>query len=351
MTSSTISPKPMTLSSQDPLYKKVVKAYVRKTLKWTEQNMNRIIIIVGDPGTGKSYTALTYMYWLYSMKYGHKVTPKEFPFDNITFDPFDFLNRVDEQEGEIIMFDEGGVGANARRWYTKANIAMSEVVQTMRFKRHVVLITVPRLSMIDIHIRDLAHELHTLPGRRKGNHNLVHIRELQYNSTKDESSRMYPAFAVNLNGKPKIMYLKALWVPAPPEWLAKEYEKRSQEYKRLVIQEAKEKVMEGTGRASVDILSKRVNQLLELFAKYPNMAVGVISERGGIAKFSPYRLKRHFPDIVPKDYASVIAEELNELILGDRAGIPVLDYYGLLQSGGLEKKIKKEAVAYGVGEA
>lgn len=348
MKPSTTSTKAM---SEQSLQQLVVKAYIKKTVQWTEKNMNRIIIIVGDPGTGKSYTALTYMYWFYSIKYGHKIRPNEFPFDNITFDPLDFLNRVDGQEGEVIMFDEGGVGANARRWYTKANIAMSEVIQTMRFKRHIILVTVPRLRMVDKHLRDLAHELHTLPGIRKKNHNLVHIRELMYNSTSDESSRMYPAFAVYTNGRPKIVYLKALWVPSPPSWLAQEYEKRSQAYKNQVLQEAKEKIMEGSGELTADVIDQKVAKLLDLFVKYPGMAVGAVTERGGTAKFSSYRLKRQFPDIVPKDYAKPIAEELNELLLGARGGMPVMDYYGFLQSGEFEKKVKEVMVSYGVGKA
>ncbi len=324
------------------LQRKAFAAYIKKTWGWTQKNMNRIIIIDGNPGSGKSWTALTYMYLFYTRKLGHPPTLEEFPFENIVFEPLEFLDRVSQTEREVILFDEGGVGANARRWYTKSNIALGQVVQTMRFKRHIILITVPRLGMIDKQIRDLAHEIHIVSGTRKGNLNLVFARELVYDSHKDEANRMYPAFLLPFNGNRVVTaYVRSMWVPAPPKWLADKYEEMSQEFKMKVLQDAKNKIIEIDGGVSGKTLESAISAVLKVLAQYPQLVVNVISERQGIAKFSHAKLRKQFPDAVPKEFSKLVAERLNDILLGAEEGIPTSEYYLMLQTGELQNKIKK----------
>lgn len=335
MTSQSFSPRQIKVL--EPI---AVAAYFKKVIKWTKENMNRIIIIVGNPGSGKSWTALAYMYLLYAARDGRLPTPETFPFENITFDPLTFLERVEQTEGEVIMFDEGGVGANARRWYTKSNIAISQVIQTMRFKRHVILVTVPRLSMIDKHLRDLAHELHIVTGVRKNNKNLVWVRELSYYAGKDkeESNRLYPAFYLP---QYRLGYLiKAMWVGAPPKWLADKYEEMSREYKEKVLREAKKTIAEdmGIGEVSID---DYVAKLLELFSASPKLAVSAISEKAGMAFFSAHKIRSRFADVVPREYAKAVAPRINQLVFGSEKGIDVMEYYDMLESDGFVQAIKK----------
>ena len=114
-------------------------------------NKNCLVIFTGDTGSGKSYGAL---------RFAEKLDP-EFNEKRIVFTPDKFLEiiRHDKElhSGNVIIFDEAGVGMASREWYSIQNKILSYVLQTFRFKNLIVIFTVPDFTYIDSQARKLFH--------------------------------------------------------------------------------------------------------------------------------------------------------------------------------------------------
>ncbi len=120
--------------------------YSRINLK----NKNFLGIITGETGSGKSLSALTI---------AQRVDPN-FNIDQVVFTPKQFmalLNSGSLEQGNMIVWDEAGVGIPAKEWYTIANRVISYVLQTFRHENLGVLFTTPSLAYIDRDIRRLFH--------------------------------------------------------------------------------------------------------------------------------------------------------------------------------------------------
>jgi len=114
-------------------------------------NKNCIIAIVGDTGSGKSMAAL---------RMG-EVLDRNFCIDRVVFKGHEFLNaiRQDWPSGSVIKFDEGGVDWGARKFMSFLNQALGVALQTVRYKNHIIILTVPDISFIDTQCRKLMHIL------------------------------------------------------------------------------------------------------------------------------------------------------------------------------------------------
>jgi len=114
------------------------------------RNQNWLCIGYGDTGSGKSYTGLALCDML----------DPNFSVDNVVFDAKELLELIESgsiQPGSAILFEELGVAANTRDWYSQENKALSNITQVFRTLNLIVIYTVPRLGLVDKHIAPLAH--------------------------------------------------------------------------------------------------------------------------------------------------------------------------------------------------
>jgi len=114
-----------------------------------KKNKNCIIVIVGGTGSGKSWAALTLA----------QALDPNFGIDHIAFLAAKFMAMVNKDfpPGSVLMWDEGGVELGSREFMSKKNRLLSKVLQTVRYKNHIIILTVPDLKFIDAHARKLAH--------------------------------------------------------------------------------------------------------------------------------------------------------------------------------------------------
>lgn len=116
-----------------------------------KNNKNCLIIFTGDTGSGKSYAAL---------RFAENLDP-EFNWKRVVFTPDKFLEIIKYDKtlhsGNVIIFDEAGVGMASREWYSIQNKILSYVLQTFRFKNLIVIFTVPDFTYIDSQARKLFH--------------------------------------------------------------------------------------------------------------------------------------------------------------------------------------------------
>lgn len=121
--------------------------YIRRRI--FEENKNFLIALVGQTGSGKSFSA---------MKLGEAIDPN-FSINNVVFTAKDFfeLLKQDHPRGTVIIFDEAGVGIPAREWYSISNKLMGYILQTFRHRNWIVIFTVPDFDFIDKQARKLFH--------------------------------------------------------------------------------------------------------------------------------------------------------------------------------------------------
>jgi len=326
------------------LNSKLLQAYFRTIMEWIRLDRNRVIFLVGDIGSGKSTTALFYKYTLDSMKVGHPIRKSEFCWDDITFKAKDFLQRVKDAPGHVIIFDEAGVGAHARRWYDAANIAISQAAQVFRYKRNVILATVPRLKMVDKHLRDVAHEIHMVSGKIiDDKFNIIYPRYLNYNAREDKTYLVMPQYAISFNGKTRTFKVRSLLIPLPPKWLVNEYKRIQEEFKEQILDQTLKtlEIIEGDGEEEKKTIDDYVNDVLAILGEYPRLIAEIVVKRGQYYTFSSRRLWEWAEADIPRDKAKEVARKLNEVLFGDRRGMQAILYLERLSDGSIYDRIKR----------
>ena len=115
------------------------------------RNLNKLVVKTGRPGTGKSYSAL---------KMGEILKGDGFNVKKHVayFSPAQFTRIIRKaKKGDVVIFDEAGVGINAREWASASNMLITKILQTFRTKNLFVIFTVPDFGFVDIHARKVFH--------------------------------------------------------------------------------------------------------------------------------------------------------------------------------------------------
>lgn len=217
----------------------IASAYVNSVRnRMIEHNKNWLCLICGGTGTGKTYTALSLAYIISVKGFAVKT--------HLAFNPnrfMEILNSGDVGKGEIILFDEAGVGMSSREWFSLQNKLFNYVLQTFRHKNIGVIFTTPGTRLIDSNARILLHSyMETRKILKQENKCLVKVYNFQYNSILDKIYRKSPSF---YNDDGEISYLESLKVPLPPKKIIRDYEKAKNKYTKQLNTETLEKIKSG----------------------------------------------------------------------------------------------------------
>lgn len=113
--------------------------------KWERLNTNNehwMCVLVGEEGSGKSWTAMTI---------GELIDPT-FSADNVFFHPADVLERLRDEEydsGDVWVLDEAGVGMGKRSWQDSGQKKLNQALQLIRSHNVGFIFTLPRLGELD----------------------------------------------------------------------------------------------------------------------------------------------------------------------------------------------------------
>ncbi|EQD66410.1 hypothetical protein B1B_06148 [mine drainage metagenome] len=115
-------------------------------LQWIR---NLIALFIGDTGSGKSYSAI---------RLAERVDPN-FSVARIVFTVKEFLDPVNSglPKGSVIVFDDAGLGINARLWQEMSARVFGMLTQGFRYKQILTFITVPDETFIERQSRKLVH--------------------------------------------------------------------------------------------------------------------------------------------------------------------------------------------------
>jgi len=112
-------------------------------------NQNWLGLICGPTGSGKSFSGLRIA----------EEVDDTFHIGRVVFTAEEFMQVLNNgmKQGQIIIWDEAGVGMASREWYSISNKAINYVLQTFRHLNLGVIFTTPSISYIDSQARRLFH--------------------------------------------------------------------------------------------------------------------------------------------------------------------------------------------------
>ncbi len=193
------------------------------------QSKNALVSIFGEPGSGKSLSAVTLA----------SLIDDNFKLDKLVFTAEEFLQVLDEaRRGDCIIFDEAGVGLPAREWQSLQNKLLSYVLQTFRYQNICVIFTTPHVSYIDKQVRHLINYSAVALGfvAEKGAFYTKWYRRKNNPFTEHPE---YEPFCLFEDGKR--VELDDIYIPIP-YGLIDEYERRARKRKTEIRKEAISKI-------------------------------------------------------------------------------------------------------------
>lgn len=186
------------------------------------QNKNWIAAMCGETGSGKSYAALS----LADITAKRPLTIKR----NLVFSPLQFLEKLNNkslQKGDILIFDEAGVGMSSREWYSLQNKLLGGVLQTFRNMNVGVIFTTPNLSFIDVQARKLFHNyFETVNIDYATQRAKLKVYDIQHNSRLDKTYFKAPIIKQGWVQR-RVPYIT---IPKPRQTIIDEYEKAKSAY-------------------------------------------------------------------------------------------------------------------------
>jgi len=112
-------------------------------------------VFVGEPGSGKSYCALSLADLLDCGESGES----RFSIDRVCFSASQFANLVSKKlpKGSAIIIDDAGLSLYSREAMTKIVRQISKIFQSMRYKNLLIFLTLPSLGSLDKGVRELVN--------------------------------------------------------------------------------------------------------------------------------------------------------------------------------------------------
>lgn len=227
------------------LFDKFIK---RTRARFLYHNQNWLAIICGETGSGKSYSAVSLA----------KLVGKRF---YIVFTPIEFLRLLNSNrlgKGDIIIFDEAGVGMSSREWYSQQNKLLGTVLQTFRNMNVGVIFTTPNLSFIDIQARKLFHNyFETAYLDYENEEAYLKCYDIQVNSMYDKIYYKKPKFQDENGG---VYTMSHLVLDKPDDQTIKYYESRKSEYTKKLNENALKELTEPKNEAKRELDLKMIGQ-------------------------------------------------------------------------------------------
>lgn len=182
-----------------------------------EHNQNWLCIIVGDTGSGKSWTAI---------KIGSCLDPN-FVANNVAFNTQELIHLIKTlPQKSLIVMDEAGVSYGSRESMSRQNVVMSKIFQAFRFKQIALIWTLPDTHQIDINARRLLHSyLETLPIDYEHGRSRVKWFNVRVDRWNAKIYTVYPRIRTSSGVKT----ITSVRFAKPPQDIIEAYEKKKQE--------------------------------------------------------------------------------------------------------------------------
>jgi len=230
-----------------------------------KKNKDFTMIVVGETGSGKSYSVL---------KLGESLDPT-FNIDRVCFKSAEFMKLVrtitkpenkGKYVGKVIVWDELGVEQGARNFMSIKNKVMNYFFQTCRSLNLILFMTVPYKSLVDVATRKLAHATGEMKGidRTEG----LSTMKVVFHQTNSTTEKIYSKFlrVKGEGGGWKVIKKIKLGLPSPE--LLDLYEKKKTNYQNSLYSSIeKELNKEDEEKVEEKVIKKPLTPLQEEILK------------------------------------------------------------------------------------
>lgn len=234
---------------------------------WRE-NKNFLCVVVGEPGSGKSYSALSI-----ASSVAKNFRDEAF-IDYVVLNSLEFMSLINKgrvQKGDCVVADEWGVAMGAREWWSQPNIVLSQILQTFRHKNLAVFFTVPDLSFVDVAARKLFHCLlmtHRIDHERQLA--TLKVYEIQHNSKVGKTYYKHPRF---MDEHGRMVKMTSITVHKPEEWMCRIYEAKKEAFTQNLNLEAERKIRAAIEankpqESQADMIQRVSNEVIKNKEKY-----------------------------------------------------------------------------------
>lgn len=188
---------------------------------WNEiyrKDLDGLIAVVGRRGFCKSGSCLTI-----GEEFDRDENGKSrFSVDRANYMAQDFINiaRGKLPSGSVILWDEVGIENDARDWYSLKNRLIKYVMETIRYKNYLVLVTTPTLLSMDIATRRLLSGYLEMKGKTRDGDSAK--GKFQFTQVNPKTGKIYfkkPRYWEN--GEYKV--IEEVIIPRPSAELEKAY--------------------------------------------------------------------------------------------------------------------------------
>lgn len=194
-----------------------------------EKNKCMNLVVIGEPGNGKSWGLLSYFYMI----------DPDFDLDKqLCFRGERLLQILDpnrpreELKGKPVMFDESGIDLYNLKWRDNINTHLNNFFQTGRSLNYIFGMTVPYLSFVSSPVRKLMTHKMIAEGWSKDNKSKFLGYKLEWN---DEKKKFYKKkLHVYYKDSKSTVGSANIRFPLAPRDLLKEYEKRKKEFQKEI---------------------------------------------------------------------------------------------------------------------
>jgi predicted Zn-ribbon and HTH transcriptional regulator len=200
----------------------VIISRIRKQVDDKENSFQAMVL--GMSGTGKSFSGIRLC----------EMLDPNFDVSRIIFTPQDFMKLInsDIAPGSAILADEIGSWLSSRDWQTTQNKLMSIVLETYRYRRLIVVWTVPHARMVDRNLRDMCHVIvETIAVDRKNDKCLA---KFKYHKTNPLTGNEVNIFPRKRREDGQIVTLTTIKFNRPSKEIEKAYLRKKDEHMKGV---------------------------------------------------------------------------------------------------------------------
>jgi hypothetical protein len=249
--------------------------FKEKKHRLIKNNQNWLGIICGPTGTGKSYTGLT----IANLISFRPITIHR----NVVFSPEELMKKLvnpkELEKGDVLIFDEAGVGMSSRDWTSLQNKLIGSILQTFRNMNLGVIFTTPNLGFIDVQARKLFHNyFETLDLDRKHGLCLVSPYNIQHNSKQDKTYYKRPVYYDDNGARVK---MDSIWIAKPNQNIIDDYEQAKWKFTRNLNKNALDQM--------IDERKRQNHEHKCTFIHYPSKSGWKCKYCGKFVRTNPYQ--------------------------------------------------------------
>jgi hypothetical protein len=211
----------------------------RLAQKHFREKRNFFMVIVGRPGSGKSYTAL---------KFAETIEADFSPTNQIAYFPEQFqlvMDYVRENGKRVIIFDEAHVTLSSRKWFSATNVALNNIMTTFRqLHRLAVFFVTPYQNFVDKQLRGLFDYYCIVEKVQLDNDIVVYGMLYKINTNLFDLRDQTPYLQkVRIIWNGDVYVVGEMRIDLPSERVINEYENQSMKFKSDVLRKALETIV------------------------------------------------------------------------------------------------------------